>query len=442
MIYIFGKIPMLVSLGCMALAACSLLRNRISRRKLKKYCRQKKFVLGCMVTGAAFLLAFCGCSYYRNHKDRSYTLKYNFEEADKGLCPNGTWLNVSDTVGNVVLASISEKTGIPEEELQGCLELSSAMDGSTLNRTHPKIATDYSVSCTEKAYALDTDALIHAAGEAYQEYFMENCAEQLIPLQVDFSEMDGMDYQETADRLEIEAEKLKDFLSGYKWENEGYQEGTNFSSIVQKLDDFINVEVEKYKAYITENGVTKDTEDYVKTAEYKNVLLKKDYDKKMASYKVCLEAIDLYNSNMVSVVLVPTQDDDNNFYMSRTKIGVDYFATDASSYSEQAASIKQQMDENSYASGKVDEEKGSREKADEMLEDLKQELQETADQSERFFQNFLSTKRNGYLEVVYRSISFKQALCLQKNLLYAVSCTACCMVLLINLKERKYDKTL
>lgn len=443
MTFVLAKFPLCVCIGCIALAACSVLKNRPRKDDIWNFIKSKKGVVISFAIGLALLAIFCITSYFRNYKDRSYTLKYNYEEADNGLCPNGTWLNVSDTVGDVVIKKISERTGIPGERLQGCLELSSAMDGSVLNRKHPKIATDYSVSCTEKAYGLDTDLLIYAAGEAYQDYFMAHCAEQLVPLEVDFEGIENLEYQETADRLEIEAQKLKDFLSSYKWENQGYQDNTNFASIVQKLDDYINVELEKYRAYITENGVTKDSEDYVKTAEYKNVLLKKDYDKKMASYNVCLDAIDLYNSNMVSVVLVPTQDEENNFYMSRTKIGVDYFATDASSYSEQAASIKQEMDENSYAADKVKEGKANDiKKAQEMLGALENELREISEQSVDFFHEFLNTKRNGYIELVYRRVGFKQALCLQKNLMYALISTGCCIIFVLSRKEKRNDKAI
>lgn len=433
---ILNRLPELVCIFGTVAAGFSVLRHGISVHKFSQPISRKHLLYTVLVTAVSGTL-FCSISFLQNYKDRSYTLKYNFEEADKGMCPNGTWLNVADTVGEEVMEKIREKTGY--EDITGYLELSSAMDNASLDSKHPKIATDYSVSCTKDAYAVDTDKLIHAAAEAYQEYFMEHCAEQILPLSVDLDGIEGLEYQETADRLRIEAEKLKNFLSGYRWSNQGYQTDTSFSSLVQKTDDFINVELEKYQSFLTENGVARDPADFKQTADYKNVLLKKDYDKLMASYQVNLEAIDLYNSNMVSVVLVPTQDEEDNFYMSRTKIGVDYFATDASSYSEQAASIKQQMDENTYEAVRVTAaNSGSQEKADEMLESLKEELQELSDQSQQFFQKFLETKRDGYIQIVYRSVTLKQALDPKGNGMKAVFLGLCVLIILT---EKDLEKT-
>ena len=198
------------------------------------------------------------------------------------------------------------------------------------------------------------------------------------------------------------------------------------------------MELEKYKSYITENGITKDASDFKQTAEYKNILLKKDYDKYMASYNVNLEAIDLYNSNMVSVVLVPTQDDEDNFYMSRTKIGVDYFATDASDYSKQASSVKQEMDENTYESVRVTA--GTKEgtkKADQMLASLETELQQLSAQAQGFFEKFLEPKRDGYIKIVYRTVSLKQALDIKGNMVPAVFLGLC---VLVTVSGRKKDE--
>ena len=439
---ILNKLPEVICVFGTVSAGFAVLRHGLPQKTFYHAIRKKQILYSVLVSAAAGWL-FCSISFIQNYKDRSYTLKYNYEEADKGLCPNGTWLNVSDAVGEEVLEKIQEKTGY--SDISGYLELSSAVDNASLDSKHPKIATDYSISCTPKSYSVDTGKLIRAAGEAYQEYFMEHCAEQAIPLEINLDGIEELEYQEIVDRLQIEAEKLKSFLSGYRWDNQGYQTDTTFSSLVQKTDDFINVELEKYQSFITENGIAKDPSDFKKTAEYKNVLLQKDYDKLMASYQVNLEAIDLYNSNMVSVVLVPTQDANDNFYMSRTKIGVDYFATDASSYSEQAASIKQQIDENTYESIRVlTGIQGNRKKADEMLGTLEKELEALSDQAQDFFKKFLEDKRDGYIQIVYRSASVKQAADLKGNTVKAVLLGCCVLIVLSeqNTNRRKKGEQL
>ena len=59
----------------------------------------------------------------------------------------------------------------------------------------------------------------------------------------------------------------------------------------------------------------------------------------MAAYDVRLEAIEMYNAFMTRFVLIPTYDTDKEFYMSRTKVGVDYFAAEAKEHLASAAQL-------------------------------------------------------------------------------------------------------
>ena len=104
-----------------------------------------------------WLLFFCYLSYAQNHNSCSYTRKYNYEEANRVLCPNRTWRNVSDVLGDEALKKIEEKIKI--RDVKGLLE---------------------------------------------------HCAEQIVTLEIDLDRIKGIEYRETADRLQIEAKKLKD----------------------------------------------------------------------------------------------------------------------------------------------------------------------------------------------------------------------------------------
>lgn len=98
---------------------------------------------------------------------------------------------------------------------------------------------------------------------------------------------------------------------------------------VQKIDDFNNVELENYRSFIQEKGISKDPAEMKSTAAVKKIDLGNAYNRQMARYDVNCDAIKMYANEMATVVLVPTDDKTNQFYMSRTKIGVDYFASDA-----------------------------------------------------------------------------------------------------------------
>lgn len=68
--------------------------------------------------------------------------------------------------------------------------------------------------------------------------------------------------------------------------------------------------------------------------QYVNYRLDTSQRKDMAAHDVRIEAINMYNAYMTRFVLIPTYDVDKEFYMSKTKVGVDYFADEAKEYLE------------------------------------------------------------------------------------------------------------
>ena len=50
----------------------------------------------------------------------------------------------------------------------------------------------------------------------------------------------------------------------------------------------------------------------------------------MSAYKVTKETIDFYDANTTRVVFIPALDEERDFYMNRTKVGIDYLVEKAS----------------------------------------------------------------------------------------------------------------
>ena len=72
-----------------------------------------------------------------------------------------------------------------------------------------------------------------------------------------------------------------------------------------------------------------------------------------------------------------------------------------------------------------------------MLASLETELQQLSDQAQDFFEKFLETKRDGYIKIVYRTVSLKQALDIKGNVVPAVFLGLC---LFVAASERKKDE--
>ena len=154
-------------------------------------------------------------------------------------------------------------------------------------------------------------------------------------------------------------------------------------------------------------------EDFVRNYAENDSVLDLSFDelermKEMAAHDVRIEAIDMYNAYMTRFVLIPTYDEDREFYMSKTKVGVDYFADEAKEHLESATELLEEMEHNSYASAQVGAGRrasSARAQADRRIEELKTELEGLSDQCRELCAAYVREKRDGYIQVCFRTSS-------------------------------------
>ena len=90
--------------------------------------------------------------------------------------------------------------------------------------------------------------------------------------------------------------------------------------------------------------------------------------------------------------------------MSKTKVGVDYFADEAKEHLEAATELVEKMEHNTYASQQIG---GSHaapstyDQADQRIEALKAELIHLAAQSRELCSTYVREKRDGYIQVSF-----------------------------------------
>lgn len=220
-----------------------------------------------------------------------------------------------------------------------------------------------------------------------------------------------MEYLDVKDYLQMQAYKLKNYLPGYSSESSSFRaegSGETFISLSRKIENFIEIELERYEAFILENGLSRHKNTYRSRMQYANRLLDTDRKKEMASHDVRIEAIDMYDAFMTRFVLIPTYDTDQEFYMSRTKVGVDYFAEEAKEYLESATKLVEEIEHNTYASGQVVRSGASSdiyEQADQRIAELNVELVNLAAQSRELCDAYVRMKRDGYIQVCFATPS-------------------------------------
>ena len=380
---------------------------------------------------AVYFTAYCACSYVYNANQATEVIKLNYEEASKGQNPNQTRFNASQILSDEMLQKVIERGAydVTTKELAACLHLSSSFDNSGLGDVdNLKIATEYRVHCSSDVlqYDIKPDELLSLLADVYYEYFLENYAENDQILNLDLGSLDDMDYMDVDDYLSMKASELSSYIKNFGYEDSSFRmddTGETFASLGEKIDNFSNVELERYRSFVLQNGLSTDKVDYSTRMDYENRLLQVKYEKNMAAYNVRLEAINLYDGQMARIVLVPTSDLNNEFYMSRTKIGVDNFANEADDYLKDATDLRKQMENKQYANSQIQNATANYlfyKQADEMILSMKQELEDLAAQSKKLSDAYLQKKRNGYLYLALVQTNLQALLSVKKSLIYSV----------------------
>jgi|GEM_PF-4833816 len=380
--------------------------ENLQRKDIRAAVKNKKTVL---ISLALFFFGFTFSCFFSYIDGKAvlpaFSVKFGFEEAGRGLNPDETRFNADDLINKDVLAGVIKDKGysITPDELKECLSVRSSYDDTAIDTENPKIATEYQIALNRniKKYSIDTDSLIDdLAAEVKQDYVQKHTDHAGI-LDIDLTEVDDLDYMDVDNYLQMQANKVKNYLSGFQWAEQTYSDesGETFSSLADKVSNYISTPLSEYSAYISENGLTKEGSDFVSTAEYTKKTLQVNYDKQMASYNARLSAIQKYDPSMANVVLVPTDDKTGEFYMSRTKIGVDYFADEANEALNNASEILKDINDNKRLVANISA-SASKEKyteANAMILTLCRELTELAKEAEELHESYIRDTAGEYV---------------------------------------------
>ena len=121
----------------------------------------------------------------------------------------------------------------------------------------------------------------------------------------------------------------------------------------------------------------------------------------------------MYAEEMTRVVLVPTWDTSDEFYMGRTKVGIDELSLEAQSYSKQSEEYYKQINTNndliSHLSASASS--GNNAALDEMIRGVEEELAKYATRAARISQEYSETRMNNCISVSVTDNTFvKKAL--------------------------------
>lgn len=409
------------------------------------------------------ILVTCSTSlvmYRQKTRTAKMLVALNYEEATRGLYPNNTRFNISLIKSEDVLDRAIAKAGLEGQitaldMADHITALASNVNGMQLpsDTTSYKIATTYTITYEkndELGPRISAKDMLGLIVEAYKEVFYETYTYVEVGIAPDWSECEEQEYMEIGSFFEKECRMLRRFLNTNANENGTFRSartGETFTSLRQKVDNFITIDLEKYDSYVLQSGLSKNRERYISKLEYENFLKNIDYQKFMAEYQNRLHTIDIYDSALTAVVLIPTLDTQNNFYMSRTKVAIDYQATAAESANANGNDTMAVIQKNEYAIRQMRSQTANTPSsiatAQSMIQDMKQKLETLIETTKILNKEYVRYKTKNYLTISFEERSLADELSLKWVILAdgAAFCALCAWVLAKSKVIRDKDKT-
>lgn len=409
------------------------------------------------------ILVTCSTSlvmYRQKTRTAKMLVALNYEEATRGLYPNNTRFNISLIKSEDVLDRAIAKAGLEGQitaldMADHITALASNVNGMQLpsDTTSYKIATTYTITYEkndELGPRISAKDMLGLIVEAYKEVFYETYTYVEVGIAPDWSECEEQEYMEIGSFFEKECRMLRRFLNTNANENGTFRSartGETFTSLRQKVDNFITIDLEKYDSYVLQSGLSKNRERYISKLEYENFLKNIDYQKFMAEYQNRLHTIEIYDSALTAVVLIPTLDTQNNFYMSRTKVAIDYQATAAESANANGNDTLAVIQKNEYAIRQMRSQTANTPSsiatAQSMIQDMKQKLETLIETTKILNKEYVRYKTKNYLTISFEERSLADELSLKWVILAdgAAFCALCAWVLVKSKVIRDKDKT-
>lgn len=348
------------------------IENKEPKKKEKQQKKRKKkshVVLYILIS--LLILVVCGAfAAYQMYNSINATVMINSLYSAEGKNPDGTPFSIMEILNDDIMISASEKIGgkMTAEEIRNHLTISDTMTDTSISQLEQSILdgededtyfpTEYLItysvvseqirnegfsaqykSVLESFSLPHKDEILNAVLSSYQEYYNEEYLNYSSLFNIDWTLADSMDYYNKSEFMNDTIQRLMRFLQYKDARNVAQtntEESIKYYDLITELSQGPVKDVEIYQAYVTQNGVTNNKEDLLRQFGYMQRLNEEENTRKMQEYNVLREAIEMYDSTTTKVVFIPALDDNNAFYMNRTKVGLDYLTEKADSAKLQA----------------------------------------------------------------------------------------------------------
>ena len=403
-----------------------LKKGRLSLQNTFRAFRKRGFFI--LILFLIITLSLCGFHYIRNLHTASTILSLDYEEASKGLTPNGMRFNIFEIRSVEVMERLIRYAGlegkITPDELSECISVKATHDKSVSGNVN-YISTSFIVRLTNNIIdRIKAEDLLSLLCKAYREYFVDHYGFNHAILSFNIDDLKFNDeYLMTVDLLEMKCSQLEKYVQLRNRESKNYQDpdtGISFSSLEQRLSNFYTYDLAKLRSYIIENGIANDRAGLISMLDYKIRMDSLKHNKMMAAYEEDNKGIQMYDAAMSAVVMIPTQDQKMQYYMSRTKTGMDNLVIHAQEQLTGTAERMEQIEYNSYLMEKLKTKISNRmktQKATDMICEMEASLDKIASDAKIVDSAYLNAKGRNYISFSDDSIGFADQISLLPSLL-------------------------
>ena len=357
----------------------------------------------------------CLYFYFQNDREAVAVLSLNYEQSTKGLTPNNTRFSISEVrseeVAELAIQYAGMESRILPEDLIDHISVGTYTDRSYYD-DGAYIATSFYIYLTS-GYGLDggdggcgPGEMLKMVVKAYKDVFFGSYTRNTVVFEDEVVDYGEMEYLDIVSYIALRLDRVSTFLS--ERVNEGVafsssETGQTFQKLQEILDNIRNLSYEQFRAYVWENGLAKNDVLTIATLEYRNDNLQKQYDQAMDEYQIRTDIIEEYENAMIDSVLIPTYDDLGEYYMARTKTGIDELANEAEDYLQQAKSYQVQIDQNSdiIANIQADNGQASAARADQMIQSLDAQIGELEDMATDLNWEYQNELTHNYVSFQY-----------------------------------------
>ena len=294
-------------------------------------------------------------------------ISLTYQEAANGLNPNGTRFNPYFIISEEVLKKAEEKLGYEINTSNIWISFP-----STTNKT--SYTTDFYIN-----YNGDHDGaeVLQAVASSWAQLFEEKYTYN--NSSVIYNEpSEDTDYIYLVTWLSNEASEISSYAKKRMKENNTWNDdGTTFRTIYDSAQNLIDVEIENFKTFIVQNGVSKDASSLINSMAYKDRLLSDKKQNFEAQYQNRRDAITLYDPTLFPTISVPSISS-GTYYITTTKTGLDYIYDAAASASSSSLATQRMIREDELLVANMSDDSSDTanlEMANQMYEKLKDSIQ-------------------------------------------------------------------